>query len=316
MITPQINEINQGQCFRAINYILDKLIYLSDLSQLDAHKNQCIDAIKPWIDAFKLHHPNWLSYSVLFDCFIEIIQRLNQIDQNNTIIQSWWLDLLEIYYSNESKINKIHKESKRPSHLYRYYNLEEFNDNDLAQLFTHIKTTNPDNYNDVFELLPPFTNPPISTLSFSSESPIRTKNAQLMIGHYTKQRHGICIEYKTMPDSARIFVCPIDYELVYGDPMTDFKNAYHPDNMLRKKFTCWEYEKEWRLIHRKPHGLEPLEKVGLKINSLFFVPNIDKKIKQILLEQCHQHTIQHSTLNCWFGGAFVTPDILYPNQTN
>ncbi len=257
-----------------------------------------------------MHHTNWRSCSVLFDVFIEIIQRLHPIEQNNATIASWWHDLLEIYYSNEYKINKTYKENKPPSHLYRYYNLEAFTDNDLAQLFTHIKTTNPHNYNDIFELLPTFTDNPISTLSFSSESPIRTENAQLMIGHYTKQRHGICIKYKTMPDSTQIFLCPIDYELVYANPMTDFKNVYHPDTMLRKKFTCWKYEKEWRLIHRKPHGLEPLERVGLKINSLFFVPNINKKIKQILLEQCRQHTIEHSSLNCWFGGAFITSDII------
>jgi hypothetical protein len=267
------------------------------------------DTLKPGIAAFKAIHADGRDADIEFDEWIDIIQRLHYCmdpsDQNKSTVEAWWRDLLNIYYLNEPRMRKIYKKHNTPSALYRYYNITDFSNDDLAQLFTHIKTADPHTYNDYFEYLPPFTDCPISTISFSSESPKRSKNAQLMFGHYTKKEHGICIEYNIIPDSPPFYLSPIKYVLKHGDVKADFKNSYHPDQMLRLKFKCWEYEKEWRFIHLNKQGLEPLENLHFNINTVFAVPNINKEKSEILKQQCDQHGIRYEPLISWFGGDFI-----------
>ncbi|MBL6723430.1 MAG: hypothetical protein ISQ13_05420, partial [Candidatus Margulisbacteria bacterium] len=97
------------------------------------------DTLKPGIAAFKAIHADGRDADIEFDEWIDIIQRLHYCmdpsDQNKSTVEAWWRDLLNIYYLNEPRMRKIYKKHNTPSALYRYYNITDFSNDDLAQLF-------------------------------------------------------------------------------------------------------------------------------------------------------------------------------------
>lgn len=196
---------------------------------------------------------------------------------------------------------------ERPKKLYRYYDLSGFGNTDterfdnISQLGSKIKATNPRNYNDYFEIIPEYLSPNTRTISFSNIAPTDEKpEAQLMAAHYTKKYAGICIEYEYTDNTHHSFLKKIEY--------TSKKEALldktEIDYILQIKHPIWDYENEYRLFifNNTPNqALHELSNLNLKATKRFEFPNLDEKYAPALKKT----NMPSVPLTRWFKNRFV-----------
>jgi len=123
-----------------------------------------------------------------------------------------------------------------------------------------------------------------------------SNNNILTWSHYADGHKGLCLEFDT---SIELFnkVFKVNYSDSY--PNLDFVTLITMDKKdkiseamlepLLTKYTCWEYEKEWRAFHQEPNKLYGYGTTGLK--SVYFGTSIDEAdleiVCLILLGQHH-----------------------------
>lgn len=113
------------------------------------------------------------------------------------------------------------------------------------------------------------------------------KDSLLMWSHYSDSHKGFCLEFDTtfVPFNNAFKVeysdsCPHLNPLIMFIDRKEFEMKSDKERFLSlwTKYSCWEYEKEWRIFHSKPK-----KKVGYEVNALKAV-YFGSKIKRADLE--------------------------------
>lgn len=75
----------------------------------------------------------------------------------------------------------------------------------------------------------------------------------LLWSHYSQHHRGFCIEYDSSEGTdLRATACEVNYSDTYPIiTMEDMKEENAATALWTTKATCWEYEKEWRLLNEK-----------------------------------------------------------------
>lgn len=135
-------------------------------------------------------------------------------------------------------------------------------------------------------------------------------NNQLMWAHYANSYSGICIEYDlTKMDDFIGFIYPVNYtnerptislkdfgiSITTTDGNVDVVqkeiDIVPIFNYLLCKNTCWEYEKEWRIINIGEKNT-PISVDFPFIKSITLGLNIDDDTKRIILDICNAKNIK------------------------
>lgn len=134
-------------------------------------------------------------------------------------------------------------------------------------------------------------------------------NNQLMWSHYANSYSGICVEYDFTRIKKHIgFIYPVKYQntrptismkdlgIAGFDLSSDkriIKSQFDVERLISQlliKNTCWDYEREWRIINIGERNTPIFLELDC-INSITFGFNMDKVCKRLLMDVCREKNI-------------------------
>lgn len=105
----------------------------------------------------------------------------------------------------------------------------------------------------------------------------------LMWSHYASNHSGFCLEFRTEFDPFRKLRCVKYVESMPRVNLCDFyiRNKWRDlMDLYCTKSSAWEYEREWRVLHKEAGTLYSYEPDALK--AVYFGPEMERQTKEII----------------------------------